>query len=486
MENASAKISLRDDFQRKDGSYPVYLRVTIHRRTKKYSLAISVMEKHWDSEKLRVKRGDLKHQNKNLIIESNILRADTIINDFKAQRKHISFDVFEEQYLLKKEKINTDSFIDFFINEVETDYKHKGSYDTYRSRKTIINKLRAFGDGDVLFDEIDYDFVKRFNNHLKLLGNNESTRAKNLRSLKAMVNRAVLQKKVKENPVTSFKYKEKPGEREYLTKDEVKQLEILMDKPETHFTIKKSLVPFLFCCYTGLRFRDVSNLRFKNIDSIDENGKATKTIKFIMHKTKDPHEVPLNSKALALIPPKTFDEAKIFRVYTNQPMNRFLKDAMKAAEINKKISFHCSRHTFATLLLNAKVPIEVVSNLLGHKDIKTTQIYAKVLPKSKVKAIENLDNELRASEDSMGNTTHPGSLLKEELKARGIIQDVFAEKIDVSPEIFNDLIVGKRGLTPELSIKIGNGLEMEAEKLMVMQSKYDIDCIRFAQKSNPY
>lgn len=395
MENASAKIYLRDDFERKDGTYPIYIRVTIHRRTKKYSLNVSVFEKFWDKEKLRVKRGDLKHQSKNLIIESNILRADTIINDFKAQRKPISFEEFEKYFLVKEEKKNTHSFIDFCLEQIERDYRFdKGAYDTYRSRKTIINKLKTFGGGDVKFSEINLDFVERFNSHLISLGNNESTRAKNLRTLKAMINRAKKKEFVNDNPVMDFKYKEKKGEREFLTKEEVQQLEELMEKPNTHYTIKKALVPFLFCCYTGLRFRDVSNLRFKNIGSIGVNGKKVKSVKFIMHKTKDLLEVPLNRKALALIPPKTFDNAKIFRVYTNQPMNRFLKDAMKAAKINKTISFHCSRHTFATLLLSAKVPIEVVSKLLGHTDIKTTQIYAKVLPESKVDAISMFEKVL--------------------------------------------------------------------------------------------
>jgi site-specific recombinase XerD len=209
-----------------------------------------------------------------------------------------------------------------------------------------------------------------------------------------MVNRAKLQGLVKENPVMSFKYKEKVGEREYLTKDEVRLLEDLLEKPETHFTIKKALVPFLFSCYTGLRYRDIFELRHKNIVTKTDKENSALSIKFVMHKTKDLQEVPLNKKAIALIPPKTFDEDKVFRVYTNQPMNRFLKDGVELAGIKKTISFHCARHTFATLLLSAGVPIETVSKLLGHKDIKTTQIYAKVLPESKVNAIEMLDRVL--------------------------------------------------------------------------------------------
>jgi integrase len=391
MENASAKIYLRDDFQRKDGTNPIYLRVTIKRRTKKYSLTISVFQKYWDAEKLRVKRGDLKHLSKNHIIESSLITAQSIINDLKTQRVPITFEAFESRFLVKGEKKNKDSFLDFFLSEVECDYKHKGSYDTYRSRITIINKLRTFANGDIVFSDIDLDFIKRYENHMINLGNNQSTRAKNLRSIKAMINRAIVQGLMKENPTYRIKYSEKRSEREYLTKEEVKALLELFRKEDTHKSIKRALEPFLFCCFTGIRYRDIRDLKFKNVVKVKGiNGVETTMLRFVMHKTKEFHEVPLIPEAMALLPKKTFNEDNVFKVYTNQPQNRFLKVAMKMAQIKKKISFHCSRHTFATLVLGSNQPIEVVSKLLGHQDIKTTQIYAKILPQSKINAVNAL------------------------------------------------------------------------------------------------
>jgi integrase/recombinase XerD len=110
-----------------------------------------------------------------------------------------------------------------------------------------------------------------------------------------------------------------------------------------------------------------------------------------MHKTKDELELPLNKKAIQLIPPKTFDEDRLFPVYTNQPMNRYLQKAADLAQIPKNISFHCSRHTFATMLLSKGADITTVSKLLGHQSLKTTMIYAKILPQTKRKAVDLLD-----------------------------------------------------------------------------------------------
>ena len=95
---------------------------------------------------------------------------------------------------------------------------------------------------------------------------------------------------------------------------------------------------------------------------------------------------------MALIPYKTFDEANVFQVYTNQPLNRYLHKAVEEAKIDKRITFHCSRHTFATILLRKNVRITTVSKLLGHKDLKTTMIYAKILPESKEEAVMALDS----------------------------------------------------------------------------------------------
>ncbi|BDX37694.1 tyrosine recombinase [Tenuifilaceae bacterium CYCD] len=391
MENASAKIYLRDDFTRKDGTKPVYLRLTIGSKVRKYSLGVSAKEDNWDKKNSRVKRGDIKHLNKNLTIESNLKKAEDIIFQFKIERKAISFHEFETLYNVVGDK-STKSFIEFALKEIETDYSNKGSYDTYRTRKSAIKKVKDFANKDLNFEDITYDFLKKLDSYMIGQGNSQTSRVRILKTIKTFINRAITHGLAKENAVNSYKYKDKCGVREYLTAEEVKRLNELLGKPETESTIKRALIPFLFSCYTGIRYKDICNLRHKNILKVEGDGKIHTFIRFTMHKTKEVQEIPLNSKAVNLLPRKTFDEDRVFRVYTNQPQNRYLKDAAKLAEIKKRITFHCSRHTFATLLLGSSVPVETVSKLLGHQDLQTTLIYAKVLPESKINAVTLLDN----------------------------------------------------------------------------------------------
>ena len=137
---------------------------------------------------------------------------------------------------------------------------------------------------------------------------------------------------------------------------------------------------FLFSCYTRLRYSDLYGLTWENIN----NNK----INIIQEKTNEAVYVPIIDKAQNLLPETLVKAGKVFKLYTNQKCNEYLKLIMILAGINKKsISFHCARHTFATVSLNLGIRFEVVSKLLGHTDLKTTKIYARLLN-------ETTDNEM--------------------------------------------------------------------------------------------
>lgn len=397
MESYSAKIYVRDDYQRKDGSNTIYLRITINRKTKKYSIGVNVNMNYWDPRNLRVKRGDLAHLNKNLAIESALKKANDILFQSKIDRIPLDFNAFESKFYVNGQKADL-TFTEFALMEIEQDFQNKGSFETYRTRKSAIKKIEDFAGGKVAFRDIDFNFLKRLDSSMINEGNSDSSRARILKTIKTFFNRAVMQDIVNENPVKKYKYKANDGEREYLTYEELQKFEKLYHSPSTHKTLKKALKPFLFCCHTGLRYRDISEIRFKNLKTHKEKGTKTTFLSFIMHKTQKHHEIPLNNKALALLPEKTFDEDKIFRVYTSQPMNRYLKTITQKTKVEKRITFHCSRHTFATLLLGSGAPIETVSKLLGHEDIKTTMIYARILPENKINAVNNLEKYFEATE----------------------------------------------------------------------------------------
>lgn len=159
-------------------------------------------------------------------------------------------------------------------------------------------------------------------------------------------------------------------ERAYLTADEVKRL---IDTPYTNEAVKRA---FLFACFCGLRISDVTALRWADIKN---NGEQVLYIGVTMVKTHNVVIVPLNDNAMRWLPErgKAKGSDKIFKgLPVNSAINSDLKVWAKAANVNKDICFHVSRHTFATLSLESGADIAVVSNLLGHKSLRTTQIYA--------------------------------------------------------------------------------------------------------------
>lgn len=159
---------------------------------------------------------------------------------------------------------------------------------------------------------------------------------------------------------------------EFLTLDELKAL-VATDAPEE---VKN---PFLFCCFTGLRFSDVKALRWENI----ENG----IIVLRMRKTREMVRVPLSENARRFLP-EVREKGLVFRIGPLNTLSRRLKLWAKNAGVKKDLHFHMSRHTLGTLALENGADIYTVSKLLGHKSVETTQIYAKVLDEGRKKAVD--------------------------------------------------------------------------------------------------
>jgi integrase len=148
---------------------------------------------------------------------------------------------------------------------------------------------------------------------------------------------------------------------------------------------------FLFSCYTGLRFSDVENLTWEKLRKSD-SGKTL--LKFVQRKTNKPEYPPISDKAVRWLPERGFakDNDRIFQMPPNGYANKLLREWAKSAGITKKISYHVSRHTTATLLLSSGVPLTTVQKIMGHSDIRTTLRYAKVIDKNVSDAVEILDN----------------------------------------------------------------------------------------------
>ena len=166
-------------------------------------------------------------------------------------------------------------------------------------------------------------------------------------------------------------------DRGYLTEDEIKAI---MEKPFHLKRLELTRDLFIFSCFTGLAYIDVKALKPENI--VNLNGVEWISSKRIKTGTKI-SVVLFEGAKLIIEKYKNAPRKKghVFPIYSNQKTNDYLKEIATACGIDKDISFHMARHTFATLTLSKGVPIESVSRMLGHKNIKTTQIYARITNK---------------------------------------------------------------------------------------------------------
>lgn len=248
---------------------------------------------------------------------------------------------------------------------------------TVKTFESQSRKLKKFRE-NLKFHEITPLFWKQYNSFLITLNNNENTRWSAFRTMKIFINKAVQKGVIKADPLSGVTVKKPEGNRLNLTINELRKLEtvyagILPKK------LKKVLKYFLFSCFTAMRYSDVRNLLHSNIFLCTENS----YIRFVQQKTASPLIIPLGKKALRYLPIKGLPYESVFNVYSNQITNNVLKDIMKLAEINKSISFHCSRHTYATIALELSGDIALVGNMCGHKKISSTLIYAKVSENAK-------------------------------------------------------------------------------------------------------
>jgi integrase/recombinase XerC len=352
----------------------VYLRVIINRKIKYYALNVYGQSKDWnekiqDFKKVTYKSAIISKYRK--IIDEYIIYCR--LNDIEP-----SFDDLNIRF---KRKIKGLDFITFIEEQLEKN-KHLYSSQTLKTYKTYLTKLKNF-KYPIYFHDINENFIKEYRKWMQEVRlNNQNTINKSLSILKTFVKIAQKAKYIHTNPFENILIKKIQGNREFLTMEE---LHILEDyyQTTTNKSHKKVLRYFLFSCYTGLRFTDVVNLKYKNI----QNG----FIRIVMHKTKDEVIIPLSNKAKNLIE-NGQPEEKIFATISNQKTNKNLKQIMQKTGIQKHISFHCARHTFATISLTIGIPIEVVQKLLGHKNIKDTLIYAKVVPTLQMKEMEKWNN----------------------------------------------------------------------------------------------
>jgi len=381
MNNPTFKIFLKNK-PNKDLTFSVCLRFTVRRKTKIFYLGIKILPEHWFPNDAKKIKKDSEHFLKNEKLRIAEKTANEIIIRYENENKLLTIERFEREFKNKSISEITD-FYQLISTEID---KRNLSPDTKHTYRTQISKLKRFRK-KLDIDEINENFVNAYivfmvNN----LDNKPITYNKTIAILKVFLNWLVDAGTIKENPIQKFKTKKIEGKRNYLTGSELDILIDLYRNKNLSEGKKNVLKYFLFSCFTGLRFTDMKNLRKKDFYTEIIENKTIYFVSVIMHKTKQNVTIPVIPKALELIELDSMLEYEfVFNVRCNQITNRRLKEIIQLTAINKNISFHCARHTFATIGLNKEIPIEVISKMLGHTELKTTQIYAKVTQENKYK-----------------------------------------------------------------------------------------------------
>jgi len=400
---ASIKLVLRTNQEDKTGHSPLYIRLIKDRKTKFIATGVKLKENEWDDVKQKVKRNYPNSTRMNAFLSQKIADAEAMVADNERKRGNISAKRL-------KEAIKGKDIKNFFEYAYERCERIRGnvSPQTYKAYKMNIQKFEKFlGTNEIYFEDITVtvlnDYVNFMSNRLK---NGSTTMHYALNILAIMFKDAIREEVISLNtyPFASVRIKKDKSTRLFLNKEQIEQLKNHKSSSGQTDTYFRDM--FIFSCYAGgLRFGDVVTLQWKNYDENEQR------IRLNIRKTKRSHQFKVGQSALEILnkykketsEPDDFvfpiiSEANFFEqsneyqlkviAAKNTLCGQKLRRIGKELEFPFSLSFHLSRHTFATQALANGMRIEYVSKLLDHSDIGTTQIYAKIVNDELDKAVE--------------------------------------------------------------------------------------------------
>ena len=371
-----------------NGTCPVYLRVTVDGERIEISSKRYVNPDKWNAngQKLNGTGEEVRSLNNYLkALEHQVYDIHRHLIEKKLPLTAVNL----KNVLLKKDDIATCKMLIPIFKEhnrqvaalIGTEYA-QGTADRY---ETSLKHTQAFLKwkykvDDINIEGINHEFIMSYDFYLRSerkCANNSTV--KYMKNFKKIVLMCIDNGWLDKDPFIKYKPKVKIIARDYLTKEE---LETMALKTYSSLRIEQVKDIFIFCCYTGLAYIDVKQLkRSEIIKGID----GQQWIFTTRQKTDTASRIPLLTQALEIIKkyenhPECGDRDKVLPVLSNQKMNSYLKEIADVCGINKELTFHIARHTFATSVTLANgVSIESVSKMLGHKNMRTTQHYAKIL-----------------------------------------------------------------------------------------------------------
>lgn len=354
MAKSRQRVSVYQKKEQKGGRIPLWINYTVDGKRHRESLNLFLIPATTTAQKI---------QNQN-----TMKLAEAV-----ARKKSEELDQADKGIQIRTEDAHI-RLIDYTMKSI----KNSTNQEWIQGRKNFCALIQDFRP-DTRVVDVNRRWFEEFVKYCFERGNKTNTVCGRVNILKAILHKADLDGVISHRPdFSGLAPTPEPGHREFLTIKELRQM-LKVDVPDR---IKN---PFMFACFTGLRLNDVRTLKWSDIQQ-DVNGDYI--IYLRQHKTSEFVHIPISANAMKFMPERTGE-----RVFEDFPTcetwyGKKIKEWVKAAGIEKHISFHCSRHTFATLSLNNGADLFTVSKILGHTKITTTQIYTKALDEGRRKAVE--------------------------------------------------------------------------------------------------
>ena len=390
------------------GLTPVMMRVTMNKKRSEISIGRNVEPEKWNAKSEKMMGRSVEANDLNDFIELMRKKAKTVQRSFVENEEVITLSKFVTRFK-GEEKDSSKMTLEVYKEHNEQMDRLSGkniSQSTAKRYWTCYNHVEQFINevykvDDYRMKDIDHQFISRFDYYLKTERKcNHNSALKYVNNFKKIIRIALANQWMERDPFYNYKVQFESVEREFLTQEEV---DILIEK-DLHFDrLKLVRDMFIFSCYTGLAYSDVQKLNHSDITTGIDGGKW---IRIKRTKTKSLSSIPLLPVAEEIIDrykdhPEVQAGKCILPVLSNQKSNAFLKEIAMMCGITKPLTTHLARHTFATTItLTNGVPIESVSKMLGHKDLRTTQHYAKIVDRKISDDMADLKHKLESKEKS--------------------------------------------------------------------------------------
>ena len=396
---------LRSNYVNKEGKTSVMLRIYLNNeRLSLGSTGISVKSSQWDKEKERIKGRTTEALNTNLQLDNIASGLQSIFRRIEMSDV-VSLERIKSEFLGKKEEIDT--LMQLFEKHNGDVAKQvgvsvgKATLQKYNVCKRHFSEFleKQYKRSDLKLTELTYVVIREFDLYLRTeVGQNANTATKTMKTFKTITLLGQKMGVLLHDPFMNHRFHIEPVNRGFLTDEE-----ILLIANKDLGILRLELVRdiFIFSCFTGLAYIDVSNLTPNHIVTLgDKQWIMTQRQKTSVETNVLLLDIP--KAIIAKYGGKTYRNGKLFPMLTNQKTNSYLKEIADICGIKKNLTFHLARHTFATMSLSKGVPIESVSKMLGHTNIRTTQIYARITNKKIEHDMEELADKLDKFNDAMG------------------------------------------------------------------------------------